>query len=158
MLKYMIHEVRELKRSIDPNAPDIHVRRPGSMDDVSSEERLEEHSEEVVTHGDDGEVTVERTYSKSCSFKTRGVGGDGSTSPRPRRLLPTTPDDMNKPYPQSAFTVIRPTHVDSPSQSMKAVMYNPRAPSAFAPQQHRGSSPADRRRELIDELREYVML
>ena len=46
----MLHEVRELKRQIDPNAPDIHIRQKGrghdrsgyegSGSDYSDEERM----------------------------------------------------------------------------------------------------------------------
>ena len=60
MLKYMLHEVRELKRQIDPNAPDIHVRQKshahnrsgyeGSGSDLSDEEERMGRSLQEPSH------------------------------------------------------------------------------------------------------------
>lgn len=63
MLKYMLHEVREIKRSIDPNLPDFHVtpkrtRRHKSDDDVTTSlndsQNLEGFEEYFVTGSSEG--------------------------------------------------------------------------------------------------------
>ncbi len=84
MLKYMIHEVRELKRQVDPNAPDIHIwqrrhrRRTGeSTDQDQDPEEIQEESSPT------SEQPIAGQQSSSSSQQ--------SSASRRRRLLPSIP-------------------------------------------------------------------
>ena len=84
MLRYMLHEVRKIKRQIDPNLPDFHVRprgRSGDSDNVFDESQDLEGFEE--------------------SMEVDDTGNKLSQTIREGRKLPSVPGSksLNKTYP-----------------------------------------------------------
>ena len=117
----MIHEVRELKRQLDPNAKDIHIwhkryqkhshsQSPSpEVDDSDSvfyedsdgeqeQRKVRESSTEVVRKSDDGEY-YEKKYSKTETFTTKKDSGDSPS--RKRRALPALPAGKSRESSQS---------------------------------------------------------
>ena len=116
MLKYFIHEVRELRRQIDPDAKPVRRSRAGIEEEVSGyqqpvgegrslfesdsdggtsqtsrQQMLTEETKEVIRKAPGGDLVVEKTFSKKETY-TKHSSKDPDCSPqRKRRLLPEIP-------------------------------------------------------------------
>ena len=108
MLKYMIHEVRELRKQLDPNVKDLprkarHRQSPVSSDgtgspvflpdpeqDPSEQRETHESSSEVLRKSDNGEY-YEKKYSKREMVMTRR-----SPSSVTHRMLPAVPQHQSR--------------------------------------------------------------
>ena len=114
MLKYFIHEVRELRRQIDPDAKPTRRSRAGTEGELSGylepsgeghslfgsdsdggtsrQQTLKEETKEVIRKAPNGNLTMEKTYSKQETY-TKHSSRDPSYSPqRKKRLLPDIPE------------------------------------------------------------------
>ena len=120
MLKYFIHEVRELRRQIDPDAkptrrsrtgteeqmpgdlePEIEGRSVfdtqsnGAVSQTSRQQTVTEERREVIRKAPDGDLMVEKTYSKQQTYTTHSARDPGDSPQRKRRLLPEVPMKRN---------------------------------------------------------------
>ena len=120
MLKYFIHEVRELRRQIDPDAKPVRKSRTGSgeqtpgylepeveessmfdyqsdgaVSQTSRQQTVTEETREVTRKAPDGDLMMEKTYSKQQICTTYSTRDPGDSSQRKRRLLPEVPLKRN---------------------------------------------------------------
>ena len=106
MLKYMIHEVRELKRQLDPNSPDIHIwkkrdKKPGSGGDTSDPD--EGQGSDIDLHGrrrlpaiPQGDSDMETEISQlSRTYPPPGVESGSFLLSSHRDLSRTAPIDIS---------------------------------------------------------------
>ena len=120
ILKYFIHEVRELRRQIDPDAkparrsrtgteeemsgylePEVEggsmfdTRPDGAVSQTSTQQTVTEETREVIRKAPDGDLMVEKTYSKQQTYTTHSARDPGDSPQRKRRLLPEVPLKRN---------------------------------------------------------------